>query len=88
MEGYEFKVVTDHSSLRWLTNLRNPTGRLARWALKLQDHVFLIEHRKGAMHYVPDALSRMFEEEDPNVSAISQAHGSKDQWYVKRFSEV
>ena len=40
------------------------------------------------MHYVPDTLSRMFEEEDPKVSAISRTHGSKDQWYVSRFSEV
>ena len=58
LEGYRFTVITDHSSLRWLCNLRNPTGRLARWSLDLLEYDFKIVHRKAAMHPVPDALSR------------------------------
>ena len=72
INGYEFKVVTDHSSLRWLCQMKNPTSRLARWALELQGHKFTIEHRKGALNYVADALSRMYEgEEGPKVAAVS-----------------
>ncbi|XP_008204128.1 uncharacterized protein LOC103315702 [Nasonia vitripennis] len=80
IEGYEFKVITDHSSLRWLCNLRNPTGRLIRWALKLQGHKYTIEHRKGADHHVPDALSRMYEETEPEIASVSQDPQPQDCW--------
>ena len=52
--GYKFKVVTDHSSLRWPCQMKNPTSRLARWALELQGHKFTVEHRKGALNHVAD----------------------------------
>lgn len=56
LEGYQFTVIRDHNSLRWLYNLRNPTRRLALWAIDLLEYDFKIVHRKGAMHRVPDAL--------------------------------
>ena len=39
-----FVVYTDHSSLRWLMNVKDATGRLARWALLLQQYNFEIIH--------------------------------------------
>lgn len=69
IEGHPFKIVTDHASLRWLMKQTDLSGRLARWALKLQRYTFQIEHRKGSQNIVPDALSRSFEEPDA-VNAI------------------
>lgn len=58
IEGSKFTVITDNSSLQFLRNLKEPTGRLARWALKLQQFDFQVIHRKGSQNVVPDALSR------------------------------
>ena len=50
-EGYKFRVITDHSALKWLRNLKDPTGRLAYWALEMQQWDFEIIHTKGALHH-------------------------------------
>lgn len=61
IEGVHFTVLTDHASLQWLKNLKDPAGQLARWALRLQAHDYTIQHRKGTQMVVPDALSRAVE---------------------------
>ncbi|CAD6234146.1 GSCOCG00012365001-RA-CDS, partial [Cotesia congregata] len=65
LEGAPFTVVTDHASLKWLHSLRDPNGRLARWAIELLSHQITIEHRKRTENEGPDALSRMYEDQDP-----------------------
>lgn len=59
VEGLRFRIITDHSSLKWLMSQKDLSGRLARWSLKLQRYSFSIEHRKGSLNVVPDCLSRM-----------------------------
>jgi len=46
LEGYPFTVITDHQSLRWLQKLDVLTGRLGRWAFKLQQFDIEIKYRK------------------------------------------
>ncbi|CAG2249262.1 Retrovirus-related Pol polyprotein from transposon 412 [Mytilus edulis] len=53
-----FTVVTDHSALVWLKSAKH-TGRLARWALRMQDLQFSIIHRPGKSNVVADCLSRI-----------------------------
>ena len=59
LEGTHFKVRTDHHSLRWIMNLANASGRLARWRLRLQEFDFEVVHRAGSVHMAPDAMSRL-----------------------------
>lgn len=58
LEGYQFRILTDHLSLKWLNSIESPTGRLARWALELQQFNFIVQYRKGKQNTVADALSR------------------------------
>lgn len=76
--GKTFTVYTDHSALKWFLSLSNPTGRLARWGVRLSSFDFEIKHRRGVENVIPDALSRSVP-----VSAISTSNSldTKDEWY-------
>ncbi|KAA3678006.1 uncharacterized protein DEA37_0008956 [Paragonimus westermani] len=56
--GRRFLVRTDHSSLQWLQNFKDPEGQVARWQEFLQEYNFECKHRPGLRHRNADALSR------------------------------
>lgn len=58
LEGADIVVKSDHQPLRWLMSLRSPSGRLARWALALQEHNLKIEYTPGRANLLADTLSR------------------------------
>ena len=56
--GQKFFVHTDHSALKWLMSVQDPTGRLARWSLLIQQFDFEIIHTAGISNGNAEALSR------------------------------
>ena len=57
--GQNVQLRTDHGSLTWLRNFKEPEGQLARWLKQLQELDFRIEHRPGRKHINADTLSRL-----------------------------
>ena len=56
--GRKFTVHTDYRALKWLLNLQDPSSRLTRWAIKLSEYDYVVEHRPGIKMRNADALSR------------------------------
>lgn len=79
--GKKFTVFTDHSALKWFLNLNNPTGRLARWGIRLSSFNFEIKHKKGSDNIIPDALSRSC----PISSIDYNIFNTNDEWYRNIF---
>lgn len=86
VEGSHFKIYTDNSSLLWLQKQRDPHGRLARWAMRLQQFDYELLHRKGKENVVPDALSRAIPFEEIHLLEISEK--DKDEWYLTQEDRV
>lgn len=58
--GRKFIVRTDHESLIWLLNWKNPTSKqYFAWIEQIMEYDFQIEHRKGSDHINADILSRI-----------------------------
>jgi transposase InsO family protein len=64
LEGQRFLVRTDHHSLRWVLNLADAQGRLARWRLRLLEFDFEVEYAPGKEHHAADTLSRLTPADD------------------------
>ncbi|XP_076660488.1 uncharacterized protein LOC143363841, partial [Halictus rubicundus] len=71
--GRKFVIRTDHQAIKWLNNCKDPSSRLMRWRLKLEEYEYEIEYTKGKDNTAADALSRVHaitrqqDEEDPEI---------------------
>ena len=59
LSGRHFRIITDHIALKWLMNIKEPSSRLARWAIYIQEYEFEIVNRAGRYLINADAISRI-----------------------------
>ena len=57
--GRLFILRTDHASLQWLYNFKNPTGVISHWVEAMAEFDFVVVHRAGKSHANADTMSRL-----------------------------
>jgi RNase H-like domain found in reverse transcriptase len=72
LEQQKFIIHTDHHSLRWVLNLSDAQGRLARWRLRLLEFDYEVQYHPGALHHGADMMSRL-QSRDPAIAEPTQA---------------
>ena len=55
--GNKFKLQTGHKALVWLHNVKDPSSRLLRWRLRIEEYDYDIECVKTKDNKVADCLS-------------------------------
>jgi hypothetical protein len=68
LEGQRFLIRTEHHSLRWVLNLSDAQGRLARWRLRLLEFDFEVKFSPGKEHHGADTMSRL--QTEPEVQPL------------------
>ena len=67
--GHLCVVYTDHAACLSILNTAKPSGKLARWALTIQEMDLVIKHKSGKKNAAADALSRCYAGEG-DVAAV------------------
>ena len=70
--GHRTTVYTDHAACTSLLNSPRPSGKLARWALAIQEMDLVIKHKSGRTNVNADALSRNMSVTVGTVGALEQ----------------
>ncbi|UYV63762.1 hypothetical protein LAZ67_2005540 [Cordylochernes scorpioides] len=54
----KFNIFSDHPALQWLKKIKNPSGRLFRWRLRLSRYEYEIRYINGVQQYETDLIAR------------------------------
>jgi hypothetical protein len=80
--GRTFTIVTDHKPLTWMFNVKDPSSRLLRWRLLLEEYDYNVEYKAGKRNVNADALSR-----NPVVMTVMIASKEKQNKILKEMHE-
>jgi hypothetical protein len=77
--GRKFTIVTDHRPLTWIFKMNDPSFRIMRLKLKLQEFDYTIVYKKGKENCNSDGLSRMFAEIEREVASVNALTGEGEE---------
>ena len=86
--GRSFLFRTDHASLKWLINFKDPEGMLARWISVLDTYDFKIQHRAGVRHGNVDGLTRQQCTQCKRPACVSKQSRSTEAKILGVYSDV
>jgi hypothetical protein len=80
--GRTFTIVTDHKPLTWMFSVKDPSSRLLRWRLLLEEYDYTVEYKAGKRNVNADALSR-----NPVVMTVMISSKEKQTKILKEMHE-
>ena len=80
--GRSFTIITDHKPLTWMFSVKDPSSRLLRWRLLLEEFDYTIQYKAGKRNVNADALSG-----NPAVSTVMITSREKQQKILKEMHE-
>lgn len=79
LQGAKFTWLTDHKGLIHLLNQKNVSGRQACWLEKIGEFDFEVKYIPGEENLLPDALSRMYTFDRPDVARVPSEYAEHDE---------
>lgn len=70
--GKKFKILTDHKPLIYLFSMSNPSSRLMRFRLKLEEYEYEVIYKTGKSNTNADALSRIYSTNIPTENQLRE----------------
>ena len=80
--GKHLRIQTDHKNLKYLMDMKNPTGRLGRWVMRLSEFGFELSYRKGKFVDIADCLSRNSQRDSTHRDASEDVTAAKAEWMI------
>jgi hypothetical protein len=77
--GRKFAIVTDHRPLIWIFSVTDPSSRLLRWRLNLEEYEYEVAYKKGSHNTNADALSRIHVAEGCSDNIDAKLEPSKEE---------
>lgn len=82
--GRKFVIVTDHRPLTWLFNCKDPSSKLVRWRLKLEEYDYEIRFKPGRVNSNVDCLSRIRN----GINTISNSKDSYEDYIESHYKSI